>query len=190
MAGYLKKEFKPRDVKRMRDLIKGKDSSTVKGVGYSKITRDREEGEVWEEDGVKYTIKEGIKRSISKLGDLKSELTIPMFCPTCSNIMNSTHDVTYYKAHRKCFNCVVDFETELRRLGLFEEYYNRISNQGIDNFIQEYKEWVYESINGEFLSITEDGKKENWSGGVNKTKALESLDKTIEYLESLKNSSD
>ena len=34
--------------------------------------------------------------------------------------------------------------------------------------------------------ITEQGDMETWTGGIDKNRALESLEKTIEYLENLK----
>ncbi|NNE31894.1 MAG: hypothetical protein HKN40_05940, partial [Winogradskyella sp.] len=56
----LKKQFKEKDVERMRNLIKGKSNSrTISGVGYTKQTEFHDEGDVWEEGGRTWTIENG-----------------------------------------------------------------------------------------------------------------------------------
>ena len=68
----LKKEFKHRDVERLRNLVQGKyGDKTTMGTGYSKAKEFHNEGDVWEEDGRTWTIKNGIKQNITKL-DIKS----------------------------------------------------------------------------------------------------------------------
>ena len=69
----LKKEFAKKDVQRLRNLIQGKGgANTTISSGYSKHTKDREEGEVWEEDERTWTIKNGIKQTISKLQEARN----------------------------------------------------------------------------------------------------------------------
>ena len=68
----LKKEFKKKDVQRLRNLITGKyGNKTVVGVGYKKAEEFHEEGDIWEEDGRKWTIRKGIKQNITKLDTAK-----------------------------------------------------------------------------------------------------------------------
>lgn len=64
----LNKEFQKKDVQRLRNLVQGKygDKTTV-GVGYSKKYINHEEGDVWEENGRQWTIKNGIKQNV-KIG--------------------------------------------------------------------------------------------------------------------------
>lgn len=183
---HLKKEFQVRDVNRLRSLIKGEDNSTLQGVGYTKTKIDRKEGEVWEEDGKKYNIVKGLKKSISKFGEYKKTLKMPLFCPKCGKIMNNRFDSNYYSNHKKCFSCVVEFETELIRTGKFKEYQTEIHNDEIDNLKIEYENWFKNQVYEESNFITEEGKKENWEGEVDKVRALENLRENLEYLESLK----
>ena len=62
----LKKEWSKRDVKRARNLLSGKTNErTIKGVGYSKKNKFHKEGDIWEENGRKWTIKNGLKQNIS-----------------------------------------------------------------------------------------------------------------------------
>ena len=63
----LKKEFSQRDVKRMRNLITGNfgDRTQVQ-VGYEKQNQEYQEGDVWEDSGKTWTIKNGIKQTVTK----------------------------------------------------------------------------------------------------------------------------
>lgn len=184
----LKKEFKQKDVQRLRNLLTKKygDKTTV-GVGYTKQQEFHSEGDVWEEDGRKWTIKNGVKQNITKMDEAKKAHVMPLFCPTCNKLMVTHRDKNYYMIHKKCLNCVIDFETELRRIGAWDEYERKIQNQEIDSFISEFRAWVEDSLtesNQGFIS--EDGHVEKWVGGPNKQRVLDELHKTIEYLSSLK----
>ena len=71
----LKKEFKRKDVQRARNLIQGKTgASTGIQIGYNKITEDHKEGDVWTENRKTWTIKNGIKQTISKLDAIKKAM--------------------------------------------------------------------------------------------------------------------
>ena len=184
----LKKEFNQRDVQRLRNLIQGKTGDKVTiGVGYTKQQEFHNEGDVWEEDGRKWTIKDGIKQNITKWDKAKKIAITPLFCPNCHKPMKKSFDKDYFNIHKKCFDCVIVFETELRRLGLYEAYERNIKNGEIDGFIHEFKNWVENQLNESNNSyITEAGHVEKWVGGPDKKRVLESLTQTIEYLEKLK----
>ena len=184
----LKKEFKQKDVQRLRNLLTKKygDKTTV-GIGYTKQQEFHTEGDIWEDDGRKWTIKNGIKQNITKMDEAKKAHVMPLFCPCCNKLMITHRDKNYYTIHKKCLNCVIDFETELRRIGAWDEYERKIQNQEIDSFITEFKAWVEDSLtesNQGFVS--EDGHVEKWVGGPNKQRVIDELHKTIEYLSSLK----
>jgi len=183
----LKKDFKQADVQRLRNLMTGKQGErTVAGVGYSKKQEFHSEGDVWEEDGRQWTIKNGIKQNITKLDKAKKEVTLPLFCPCCSNLMKNKHDKLFYIQYKRCFNCQVDFETDIRKLGLWEEYEKNIINSDLDHLITDYNTWMDEIINGSNESfITEAGDIEKWVGS-SKKKLLENKEETIKYLQSLK----
>lgn len=183
----LKKNFKSADIQRLRNLMTGKQNEkTATGIGYSKKQGYYEEGDIWEEDGRKWTIKDGIKQNITKLDKAKSEIVLPLFCPCCSNLMKNKHDKLFFIQYKRCFNCQIEFETEIRKLGLWEEYEKNIINSDIDHLIKDYDVWMNEIINSSNESfITEAGDIEKWVGSTKK-KLLESKEETIKYLQSLK----
>ena len=183
----LKKEFAKKDVQRLRNVLKGKAGErTVDGIGYTKVNELRKEGDIWTENGREWTIKGGLKQNITRL-DKAKEASMPMFCPTCKKIMNQSNDKLFWDNYRRCFNCHVDFEHELRLNGLFEEYQNRLHNEGVDKFIEGYKSWLEEMLTSSNQGfVTEAGDVENWKGGINTELAQKSIDETVEYLESLK----
>ena len=64
----LKKEFSKKDVNRMRNLITGKtDVSSEVQSGYQRQIKEYKEGDVWVEGKKTWTIKNGIKQTVSKL---------------------------------------------------------------------------------------------------------------------------
>ena len=184
----LKKQFKEKDVERMRNLIKGKSGDrTVSGVGYTKQTEFHDEGDIWEEEGRTWTIKDGIKQNVTKLDQAKKSHKLPMFCPSCSKLTYEHRDKNVYKIHGKCLNCVIDMEHDLKQQGIWEEYKNNINNADIDGLVEMYKNWMFEQINKENNSwITEKGDKEKWVGKVDKSRAMKAMEDGIKYLQSLK----
>lgn len=183
----LKKDFKQADVQRLRNLMVGKHGEkTTTGIGYTKQQEFHVEGDIWESDGRQWTIKNGIKQNLTKLDKAKKEVTLPLFCPCCSNLMKNQNDKLFYIQYKRCFNCQIDFETELRILGLWEEYEKNIINSDLDHVIKDYSVWMDEVINGSNESfITEAGDIEKWVGSTKK-KLLENKEETIKYLKSLK----
>jgi hypothetical protein len=183
----LKKEFKHRDVNRLRNIITGKvDEKTTIGVGYEKKHIHRNEGDIWEEDGKKWTIKDGIKQNVTKLDKIKNLYFLPLLCPKCNNPMTPRIDRVFYDIHKKCLNCVAVMETEIKREGKWEEYQNKIHNDEIDNLIKNFKVWVYEVLNQDETYISEFGDVEEWKGKLDKDKISINIEETVKYLESLK----
>lgn len=183
----LKKEFGKKDVQRLRNVLGGKSSErSTDGIGYTKVKEFYEEGDVWTEHGREWTIKDGLRQNITKMGKAK-ELAMPMFCPTCKKIMKGKNDKSFWSSYRRCFNCQVDFEHELKMGGLWEEWQNQIRKDGIDSFINNYKDWAQEMLDTSNQGfVSEAGDVENWKGGINTELAQKSINDTIEYLTSLK----
>ena len=99
---------------------------------------EHKEGEIWEDkNGKEWTIKKGVKQSISKMEGFRT----PMFCPACEGVMRSNADTKMWRMHGKCLNCVVEFETQLRRDGKYEIYEQK---KMLDNRISFYGDKIAE----------------------------------------------
>jgi hypothetical protein len=96
-------------------------------------------------------------------------------------------DKKWYNMYKRCYNCQIDFEYEIRKQGLWEEYEKVIFNSDIEGIIEKFETWINEEIeHSEIQSyITEAGDVEKWTGSV-KNKLLESKEEAIKYLQSLK----
>jgi hypothetical protein len=184
----LKKEFNPKDVSRLRNLIQGKyGDNTITGVGYAKPFVYREENDVWEEDDRKWTIKNGIKQNVTKLDEAKKTHLLPLLCPSCKSPMSPHRDRSFFNIHKMCLNCVSVMETKIRREGKWEEYEKNIHNNEIDNLIREFKLWVEDDLKDKNQSyITEAGDLEKWVGGSSTEQKEQQIQETLKYLENLK----
>ena len=184
----LKKEFQRKDVERIRNLVKGNTGGkTTQGIGYKKAHQHHEEGDVWEEGGRTWTIKNGIKQNITKLDKFKEMGKLPLFCPECGTLMKKHLDKKVYPAYHKCFDCVVDFEAELKKQGKDQEYYDNLHNQNIDRVINDYKAFMEDALQeGNQSFVTEAGDVENWGGGIDKEELKKNLQEGLEYLQNLK----
>ena len=183
----LKKEFNKKDVERLRNLVKGKSGKrTSQGIGYTKKQQFHKEGDIWKEAGRTWTIKDGIKQNITKLDKFKTA-AVPLFCPTCKNIMNKQLDPHYFKAYGACLDCTKVKETKIKNVGEWDDHKKEVGNKEVDNMIKEYTQYMkmkMEESNDGF--ITEAGEVEKWKGGIDKERAEEALREGIEYLKSLK----
>jgi hypothetical protein len=184
----LKKEFSKKDVQRARNLITGNtDSRTSQGIGYSKKYEHYKEGDIWEEDGRKWTIKNGIRQNITKMDKFKKMGKMPLFCPECNTLMKKHLDKKVFPAYQKCFDCVVDHEAELAKQGKSKEYFDGLHNSNIDKVIESYKGFIKDQLkksNDNY--VTEAGDVENWRGGFNKEEMAQNLQEGLEFLEGLK----
>ena len=165
----LKKQFQKRDVERLRNLVKGKhgDRTTI-GVGYNGETQEEhKEGDVWEQGGKNWTIRDGIKE--------------------CKQIMDKQLDPFYFKSYGHCLDCRTKFETQLKIKGKWENYVNSTFNAEIDQQIEEYKGY-FESIlsEGNQNYVSENGEIQKWVGGIDKERAQNALDEMVKHLNSLK----
>jgi len=160
---------------------------TSQGVGYTKKSEHHKEGDIWSEDGRKWTIKNGIKQNITKMDKFKKMGKIPLFCPECSSLMKKELDKKVYPAYQKCFDCVVDHEAELKKQGKYEDYMIGLRNDHVQSAMDGYKSFMEDRIkqtNANF--VTEAGDVENWKGGVSKEQIKQELQEGIEFLEGLK----
>jgi hypothetical protein len=169
-AQGLKKEFKKTDVNRLRNLIQGKTGeSTGTQIGYTKKQEDYKEGDIWTENKKTWTIKNGIKQTISKLDAIKKEVFMPLCCPECSKVMKKRLDKPNYKVHKKCHDCVVTFEHKLRIKGKYNNYIKNLQTKNSLDIVDEMELYLLDAINTSNSGfVSEDGVVEKWKGGINK----------------------
>ncbi len=172
----LNKEFKRKDVESMRNLIKGNvnDSAELQ-VGYKTKKEDHKEGDIWEEGGKKWTIKDSIKQTYTKLDDIKKQAIMPIFCPECNSIMKKRNDTTMYKKHQKCFDCVVKMEHKMRIDGTYNDYELNMMLDNAEGMVNDYEAFLLDKINTSNTQyVSERGEIERWKGGVKDKEKLES----------------
>jgi hypothetical protein len=171
----LKKQFSERDLQRIRNLATKKiHDKTITSIGYTKQEELRVDGDVWEENGRTWTIKNGIKRNIRKV----DSVSVPLLCPKCSRPMKHRLDKQMYSIHQMCLHCTTEMESELKMQGKYEEYeqnmikqnaqyYAKNVSNGLDQFLDDI-------INESY--VTEDGTIQNWVGnGLDKSEIKQKI---------------
>ena len=182
----LKKEFKYKDVQRARNLIK-KDyhAKTVEGVGYQKTFEDRKEGDVWEEDGKTWTIKNGLKQTVSKLDTIRKKVAKPLHCPSCNGIMNNHLHDKMWKIHGMCYDCVITMEAGLRKLGKFEAYERAMITGNLNKWAQDMQTYLEEAMGPDGVYVTEAGDVEDWNGNI-KARNQKIMENMEDYMQRVK----
>ncbi len=184
----LKKEFSKKDVQRARNLITGDTNArTSQGVGYTKKYEHHKEGDIWEEDGRKWTIKNGIKQNITKMDKFKKMGKMPLFCPECGTLMKKHLDKKVYSAYQKCFDCVVDYEAKIRHTDQHREYFDNLRNSHVDNTIEAFTSYIKDKMSESNANyVTEAGDVENWKGGMSQEELEKELQEGLEFLKSMR----
>ena len=181
----LKKEFKQSDVQRVRNLVnKDFTAKTKSQTGYQKVYKKYNEGDVWEESGKTWTIKNGIKQTITKLDAAKKAILTPLTCPKCNGPMKHHLAKKMYKIHGFCFDpCTVEMEADLRETGLYGAYEKRLMQGNIKAFAIDIEQWVEDFVSAESSFVTEDGDVEDWkSNDTTKKRVMQNLKTYLGHL--------
>lgn len=167
MEGNLKKEFKPRDVARMRNLITGKTGDkTQLQAGWERYSDRHTEGDIWEENGKKWTIKNGLKQTVTKLDQVKRLVVMPLACPNCGKLMKiDDYNKKMWAIHQKCFDCVVKMESEIKRQGKWKEYESGVMNENKDAMLDDLERALENWVDEKDTFVSESGEVEKWGGG-------------------------
>jgi hypothetical protein len=184
----LKKEFKQKDVQRMRNIItKNYGASTQIASGYEVEQKEYVEGDIWEEDGKTWTIKRGLKQTVTKLDEIKKLVSIPFACPVCKTSFQDTPtNRKMWAIHQMCLDCVVEMEAKLKIEGKFEEYEKKMLNGNKNSMMSDLEVALDEWLNSNNSFITEQGDVENWGkkvGNQQDTDALRELIKVAKETE-------
>ena len=177
----LKKEFRKSDVNRARNLIKGKTgASTGTQIGYNKKEEDYKEGDIWTENKKTWTIKKGIKQTVSKLDKIKKEVFMPLCCPECSKVMKHHLDKDNWKIHKTCHDCVVKSEHKILMDKNYDKYIKNLKSKNELEYLNEIESYLLDAINTSNTNyISEHGEVERWVGGVNKEKLTKEITQAV-----------
>ena len=116
------------------------------------------EGDEWDENGKRWKVVDGSVRCVSK----STRVFTPLFCPKCKSSMNDNNDDTMYKLYGHCFNCQVEYETQLKIDGQYSHWESIQINKNIDaiknDLLGEYQEFKASSLQDKNI-YNEDGIK-------------------------------
>lgn len=101
-------------------------------IDFSKKEQSRNEGDTWMEDGKNWIFTDGVIKKLSQISDIQQIIVIPNFCPKCGKKIGHEGDEKMYKIHNTCLKCVVEFETNLRINGEWDNYCKESNNIEID----------------------------------------------------------
>ncbi len=174
----MRKSIDENKVQRMRNLVTGDYTKTTYiRSGYTTKRAKRTEGDIWEERGKTWTIKNGIKQTINKLDNFRKESSMPLCCPKCSKKMKVL-DKKAWTIFKFCSDCLVSFESGIQKAGKWEEYKKDVQDENFKSWIkeitQEFSDYMKQRESKTMIS--EAGDIEDWSGGQTK----EYLEKTFE----------
>ena len=184
----LNREFEERDIQRMRNIISGQTANATRiQAGYSKEKINHIEGDVWEENNKTWTIKNGLKQTVTKHDTLKAMVEFPLTCPCCSKPMKDFHlNRKMYNIHQKCFDCVIEMEGKLRINGEYEAYERKMLNANKNATIDDAEQMFDEYFNSKNETyITEAGDIEKWDGGSIDPEVIKMIKNNIKRLRNL-----
>ena len=91
---------------------------------------------------------------------------MPLSCPCCGKIMKKRLDKPNYKIHKKCFDCVIEFEAKLRYTGKYEDYKKKLVAKNSIDIVNEMESYLLDAINtSNSTFVSENGVVERWVGG-------------------------
>ena len=167
------KQFSKDRIQRMRNLVSGNYGDKTKASsGYRKYNDRREEGDIWEEDGKTWTIKNGIKQNKTKLSEARKEMKIPFQCPECNTLMKNSAHKKMYRLYGHCLLCQNKFEHSLIAKGEYKKWFEKEVRNNFEswtnNRIKRFNAW-FESLDSKHY-IAESGEVEDWTSLTEETK--------------------
>jgi ribosomal protein L37AE/L43A len=177
------------NTQRIRNILSGDIKGSTKIIsGYKKKREEHFEGDVWEEDERTWTIKNGIKRTINKLDEVRALINMPLSCPKCGKPMKKRLDKKFWQLKNQCFDCTIEEDNERIINGTFQQYSKEHIQQNVESFIDDLKAQVKSYIDtvGSKHFIAENGDIEDWVGGKTKEEIEGIMTKKLEVIEERK----
>ncbi len=145
----------------------------------------RKEGDEWEDSqGRKWVWKNGSKRRVPKRATIINEQR----CKCCNMDVrwgNYLDDRVWPKTGY-CYDCFINFQTELKMMGMFEVYNELQDLKNERSILEDYKKkfeeskkFCEENKDKDVTFLEEDGSFEKWDGNIDYNKIFEDLTKDI-----------
>ena len=186
----MKKSISKSKVQRMRNIVTGKYNNKSKiQTGYLKTKKKHTEGDVWEEKGKTWTIKNGIKQNVTKLDSVREANRMPYACPKCDEAMNHRLHDEVWPHFKMCYKCVNEVHKKIRREQGWSEqgwrdYVKEIKKANFNDWLKdvkaEYDDWLDTRNSANY--ITEAGDIESWGSGKSKKELKKEFNKNVEEL--------
>lgn len=169
----------------VKDYLSGERPFTTVGYDPNLENSKRKEGEQWEDSqGRKWVWKNGSKRRVPKRATIINEQR----CKKCNMDVrwgNYLDDRVWPKTSY-CYDCFVNFQTELKMMGMFEVYNELQDLKNERSILEDYKKkfeesqkFCEENQNKPVEFLEEDGSFERWEGVQDYTKILEDVTKDL-----------
>jgi hypothetical protein len=131
-------------------------------VTNTKAAQYHKEGDVWEESGKTWTMKNGVKKTLGKLDSFRKELVTPIACPSCGSAMKSEAHKPIWQVYKVCLNCLIKAEHEINKQGKWLEYQEMLMKANMESRYKDLEQFLSEYIHETTTHVTEDGAVENW----------------------------
>ena len=169
----------------VRSYLNGEKAFVQVGYDANLENNKRKEGEEWEDgQGRKWVWKNGSKRRISKRATIINEQR----CKCCNMDVrwgNYLDDRVWPKTGY-CYDCFIDFQTNLKLIGMFEVYNELQDLKNERGILEDYKKkfeeskkFCEENKDKDVTFLEEDGSFEKWDGNIDYNKIFEDLTKDI-----------
>jgi hypothetical protein len=179
-----------KNARRMVNIISGNYTGKSKiSTGYKGNDVERVEGDIWEEGNRTWTIKNGIKRTVSKMATLRKLSQSPLACPKCDTTIRHWQDEKAYILAGRCYTCQLKEEHTHIVDGTYDDFIKDKRKDNIESWMKdtevEFASYLENIDNKSF--VTENGSIEDWSTNVDKkdlskkfNNKMDNIKKTIE----------
>ena len=122
------------------------------------------EGDVWTENGKDWTIKNGLKRTVSRMDAARKQVFTPLACPKCGGSMKHSLDAKMWTYNQRCYSCTIAMEHEIITSGKWKEYERARITANAEAFVEDMEmtlnDYIQDSVSK--TNVTEDGLLESW----------------------------
>jgi len=152
----------------------------------------RNEGDIWEEDGKKWTIEDGVKISVRRFNRNKLGL-MPNFCPKCKKMMKD-RDKSYWTNFKCCLDCSATEITNMKLNGTWEKHNQIREKENFKSMLKDKKDRfidIKNNIGSCNTVMNSSGEIEKWKmPETDKIKYIEGYTKQIENIDTILNEID